>query len=312
MRPGAGSHASPWGASPYGGSSDGRERARTAPRRVRDARILGVKDDELVGFLQWALPRLGLRWAGCRRVRGQVGKRLARRLRALGLADLGAYRARLEAGDPAEWGELEGMTRISISRFWRDREVFARLAGEVLPGLARDALAGGTPLRCWSAGCASGEEPYTLALIWERLLAPAFPGLGLRLLATDVEARMLERARRACYPRSSLKELPAAWVAACFTAGAEGEACLEPRLRGRVELRQADLRRELPDETFDLVLCRNLAFTYFAASEQPALLARLLGRLRPGGVLVIGRKERLPAPQGHALVALGEGIHRLA
>ena len=267
-----------------------------------------MKDAELVAFLRWALPRLGLRWAGCRRVRGQVGKRLARRLRALGLPDLAAYRARLEAGEAAEWDALEPLCRISISRFRRDPGVFARLEDEVLPGLARQALARGAPLRCWSAGCASGEEPYTLALIAERLLAPAFPGLEVRILATDVEARMLERARRACYPRSSLRELPREWVQACFAAAAGGEACLAPRLRERVELRQADLRRDLPDETFDLVLCRNLAFTYFEPAAQPGILARLRSVLRPGGVLVIGRKERLPEPS--PLEPLGDGIHR--
>ncbi|MCO5169719.1 MAG: methyltransferase domain-containing protein [Planctomycetes bacterium] len=267
-----------------------------------------MTDGECVAFLQWALPRLGLRWPGFRRVRGQVRKRLARRLEALGLPDLAAYRARLEAGDEVEWRALDALCRITISRFWRDRRVFARLADDLLPPLAREARARGAPLACWSAGCASGEEPYTLALLWDRVLAPAAPGVTLRVLATDVDAAVLARARRACYPPGSLRDLPAGWADACFTRAGD-EACLAPRLRDVVELRQTDLRRDLPDETFDLVLCRNLAFTYFDEPGQRAALARLLGRLRPGGVLVIGRKERLPPAE--LLTPLGDGLYRL-
>lgn len=265
-----------------------------------------MKDEECVAFLQWALPRLGLRWSGFRRVRGQVRKRLARRLEALGLPDLAAYRERL-AGDPDEWHVLDALCRIPISRFWRDRSVFARLAGEVLPSLAREAAARGTPLACWSAGCAAGEEPYTLALIWDRLLAPALPGLTLRVLATDVDPQVLERARRACYASSSLRELPPGWVDACF-ARVGDEVCLAAHLRNLVELRRADLRRDLPDEAFDVVLCRNVVFTYFDAAGQRAALPGLLERLRPGGVLVIGRRERLP--DSFALTPLGDGLYR--
>lgn len=281
-----------------------------------------MSDSECVAFLQWALPRLGLRWPGFRRVRGQVRKRLARRLHALGLADLQAYRRRLEGGDAAEWQELEAMCRIAISRFWRDRRVWERLADEVVPALAREALARDAPLTCWSAGCASGEEPYTLALVWDRRLAPALPGLRLRVLATDADEAVLERARRACYGPSSVRELPAGWVDACFTSvrvddgasGREDVVCLAPRLRARVELRRADLRGELlPDgwaeEVFDLVLCRNLAFTYFDEAAQRTTLTRLVERLRPGGVLVIGRKERLP-DAGAALAPIGEATFR--
>ncbi len=125
-----------------------------------------VKDTDCVGFLQWALPRLELRWSGFRRVRRQVCKRLARRLRVLGLDDLSAYQAVL-GQDPEEWRRLDQLCRISISRFYRDREVWRRLETELLPTLARQATARGIRrLRIWSAGCASGEEPYSMALMW--------------------------------------------------------------------------------------------------------------------------------------------------
>src|SRR5439155_24386566 len=130
-------------------------------------------------------------------------RRVRRRLDALGLADLDAYRAYLEA-HPEEWLVLERLTPITISRFYRDADVFASLERDVLPALA----AGRSLLRAWSAGCASGEEPYTLALVWHLALGPRLPGVGLEILATDVDPTMLGRATAAAYTASSLKDLP--------------------------------------------------------------------------------------------------------
>src|SRR5512147_509372 len=144
-----------------------------------------MSDAECVAFLQWALPRLRLRWPGFRRVRRQVCRRVARRMRELGLAGGDAYRARLEA-DPAEWQRLDALCRISISRCFRDREVFAALGARVLPALAERARAAGRrELRAWCAGCASGEEAYSVAALFAGTVAPAAPGLSLAVLATD-------------------------------------------------------------------------------------------------------------------------------
>ncbi|MEE8226367.1 MAG: CheR family methyltransferase, partial [Kiloniellales bacterium] len=129
-----------------------------------------MRDEDCVRFLQWCLPPLGLRWAGYRRVRRTVCKRIERRRRELGLADAAAYRACLIA-DPGEWTRLDALCRISISRFYRDRAVFDHLVCDVLPNLATKAgRRADTALRCWSAGCASGEEPYSLAIAWRYAL----------------------------------------------------------------------------------------------------------------------------------------------
>ncbi len=94
-----------------------------------------MRDSEAVDFLQAVLPRLGLRWAGYRKVRGQVRKRLSRRLKELGLDDLAAYAEHLDQ-HPDEWPVLERMCWISISRFFRDRALFERLRERILPMLA--------------------------------------------------------------------------------------------------------------------------------------------------------------------------------
>jgi chemotaxis protein methyltransferase CheR len=253
-----------------------------------------VSDADCVRFLQWALPRLGMRWRGFRRVRRQVCKRIARRIKALGLSDLSAYRALLET-HPEEWAELDALCRITVSRFFRDRGVFEAVRDMVLPELARRARGrGDTELRCWSAGCASGEEAFTLAILWERGLRRHFPDLGLRVLGTDADPEMIRRARGGRYAGSSLKELPETWREAAFER-TDGSHQIRASLGESVEFRREDIRTSLPAERFHLILCRNLVFTYFEERVQRECLARIASRLLPGGALVVGIHESLPA-----------------
>jgi chemotaxis protein methyltransferase CheR len=252
-----------------------------------------MTDAECVRFLQWALPRLRLRWPGLRRVRTQVCKRLARRMRALGLSNLSQYRAYLER-IPDEWAVMDGFCRITISRFYRDRDVFEQLCGPVLHMFARRAQRSGeSKLEAWSIGCASGEEPYSLALCAKLAEDPVVATTKLHILATDVDPVLLARARTGCYPWSSLKDLPHAWLERAF-AVIDKHHCLRPEFRQPVELCQQDIRSTMPHTVFHLILCRNLIFTYFAQTLQETLLQQLLTHLLAGGVLVVGKHESLP------------------
>ena len=252
-------------------------------------------DEECVHFLQEILPRLELRWAGYRRVYKQVCKRLRRRIAELELPDLAGYQSRLQS-EPDEWHRLEGFLRIGISRFYRDRQLCGLLVAEVLPAVNRLAVAAGAErTRIWSAGCAAGEEPYTLALIWHQFL-PSPAWLALEVIATDADPAMLSRARTACYGRSSLKELPEHLTAAAFSHHGD-QYCLRAGYRQGVRFLQQDIRQESPPGRFHLVACRNLAFTYFAEALQRQVAARLAAALVPGGYLLIGAKESLPADQ---------------
>jgi chemotaxis protein methyltransferase CheR len=250
-----------------------------------------MSDSQSEELLAWALPQLGFRWAAFRRNKRQVLRRVRARIARLGLADAHAYREFL-ASHSHEWAELEALCGVTISRFYRDGALFDCLRQQVLPSLASQ-LRAGEPLRVWSAGCASGEEPYTLALIWEIELAAHHPGHSLEVLATDRNPQLLERANHACYRHSSLRELPPQWIARSFTQ--RGDVCsLDRSLRRRVKLECQDLRRMLPEAHFDLILCRNLAFSYFDHGEQRRVLRALIERLTPGGYLAIGLGERLP------------------
>lgn len=227
-------------------------------------------------------------------MRRRVSKRIGRRLRELNLPDLEAYRARLSA-DPGEWAVLDELCRVTISRFWRDRAVFEELRRARLPRLAALASSQGRPVRLWSAGCASGEEPYSLALL---LRLGMEPSPSFEILATDADPTVLARAREGRYSLATVRELPEGWVKRAF-APEHGEGLrLLPAFREGVHFERQDLRTQMPEGPFDAVLCRNLAFTYFDQPSQQRVLQLIGERLIPEGVLVLGAHEALPAGSG--------------
>jgi len=253
-----------------------------------------MKDDDCVAFLQWALPRMGLYWPGFRKVRGLVCKRIDRRRRALGIDTVAGYRDLLR-DNAVEWDALRALCAIPISRFYRDRGVFAALEHVVLPGLAAAACARPEhTLSCWSVGCASGEEAYTLSIVWQLQFAARFPAVALRILGSDVDPVLLARAAVGCYPSSSLSELPLGLRAQAFEARARRH-CVREKFRAGVVFEQRDIRDSIPDARFDLVLCRNGVLTYFEPELQRSVLHRIIATLRAGGALVVGVHESLPA-----------------
>lgn len=257
--------------------------------------------DEL---LQWALPLRGLRWRGFRRNRRQVYRRLHGRITALGLPDIAAYRRFLDE-HPEEWPELDRLCRVTISRFVRDREMWTAVVDDVLPRLAREAH--GPAVHAWSAGCGAGEEPYTLVIAWAVEIASQWPAIGIDVLATDIDTVQLDRANVGCFPSGALRELPDHWRVAAFE-DRDGQSCLRESFR-TVRFANHDLRTLPPPGPFDLVLCRNLAFSYFDEPTQRAVTASLRAVLRTGGVLVVGQDECVPAgAPGFAPLSLGISI----
>lgn len=260
-----------------------------------------MRDDPVVSFLQWALPKLGKEWSGFKSVRGQVESRVVERLTELSLRSFAAYRDYLVA-HPSEWSRLDSYCRITISRFYRDPAVFDALAREVLPDLAKQRRAQGGPrLHALVLGAASGEEPYTLRILWRHVLRDRFSMLPFHVTATEAQPHMLQRAGHACYSAGSVRQLPNQWIERAFrfdnarAGGKHAEPyCLRPLYRRRITWRLEDIRTTIPDGPFSVILCRNLVFTYFQPSLQRWILDRLLHRLRPRGVLLLGADESLP------------------
>lgn len=257
-----------------------------------------MNDSECVQFLQWALPRLSMRWPGFRCVRAQVCKRLQRRIDELQLDGLSAYRDYLgEHRD--EWTVLDGLCQVTISRFCRDKSVFAYLEEQVFPyQINKIHQARGTQLRIWCAGCGAGEESYTLGLLWALRYQKKYPSFTLSIVATDINPDMLKRAKQACYPYSAIKNLPTAWRQTAFRQDKE-LYCLQAEYQANVEFLCQDLRSDLPPDSetkpFHLVCCRNLAFTYFDDPLQRKVANRLHNCMTEEGILMIGVHEELPA-----------------
>lgn len=253
-----------------------------------------MRDAECIAFLQWALPLMGFRCPGFRKVRGQVCKRVGRRLRELELPDLESYQEYLNAHS-SEWAILDGFCRITISRFFRDRGVYETLGTKVLPELASHGdSAGESGLTIWSAGCGAGEEPYSIAILHRLSDEPDLRNANVRIVATDSDEHQLDRARTAIYPVGSTKDMPAEIRASAFEKLDQNQLLLREPYRESIELACQDLRQEMPEGPFHLTLCRNLAFTYFIEETQRQILAGLHQRLLPGGYLVIGAHEQLP------------------
>ncbi len=214
-------------------------------------------------------------------------------MKELNIDDPSAYQDYLQM-HPEEWQVLDSLCHITISRFYRDRAVFDSIGEVILPALAQMVKdAGCDVLRCWCAGCASGEEPYTLMLIWEFRLKQHFPNIDFQITATDADPVAFERSRRRCYPPSSVKDLPAEWLKMAFEKR-DNQFCLLPRFSVNIHFAVQDIRLAAPEGRFHLILCRNLAFTYFNKKLQNDIAGRIYDTLLPGGAVVVGIHEYFP------------------
>lgn len=251
-----------------------------------------MKNHDCTDFLQWALPQMQLRWRGFRNVRNQVCKRLCRRLRSLQLNTFSDYQLYLRQ-HTQEWRQIDSLCRISISRFYRDKSVFEILHQRLLPQLCESRHDNNHTIRCWSIGCARGEETYSLTLLWQQYKEQTSSNASIHILATDADAQQLQRARDACYSFSSVKDLPAELRLIGFSQK-QDRYCLKPQFKQQVQFLQHDIRDPLLANDFDLILCRNLVFTYFDIDLQEQILQSLLSVLNVNGYLVIGAHESLP------------------
>lgn len=252
-----------------------------------------MEDGICVQFLQWVLPQLHMRWPGFRRVRRQVCKRIQRRISELELTDVDAYRQYLLT-HAEEWPILDHSCRVTVSRFYRDKVVLEHIRSEVLPVLAEAAIAAGdTSLRGWSAGCAMGEEAYSMVLIWDKTAGVDYPQLDIEIVGSDIDQLLLQRADRACYSYGSIKALPDLWLKSAFSQH-KREYCLESRLRNKASFIKQDIRDKFIQGPFHIVFCRNMAFTYFDNALQIETLDYIHQTLVEGGALVIGGHESLP------------------
>jgi chemotaxis protein methyltransferase CheR len=214
-------------------------------------------------------------------------------MKTLDLSGLDEYKEYLISNND-EWHILDQFCRIHISRFFRDRHVFKTIMSSILPELGQTVKEEkGNILSVWSLGCASGEEAYTFKIIWDVLLQDKFPGLSIKIFGTDIDEHMLVRARSGTYKKSSLKELPDNLIEYGFEISGENHL-LKDHVKENIEFLNQDVREEMPQIFFNIIACRNLVFTYYDLNLQRKLFQRLIKKLLPGGILILGKNESLP------------------
>ena len=239
-------------------------------------------------------------------------RRIAVRMRACGAQTFAEYRAVLDRA-PTEYERLKDAITINVTRFYRNAETWNLLRGGVIQEICRT---GHGEIRVWSAGCSSGEEPYTLVMLMADHLEEQGTPHRLRHVtidATDIDRQCLDRARAGRYRRDALSHLPLAWVTRYFEEDGEEFRVIE-RLRERVHVRSADLSQDPPArENYHLILCRNVVI-YFERAAQERLFATFAGALAPGGFLVLGKVETLFGPARERLTLLDprERVYRLS
>jgi len=227
-------------------------------------------------------------------------RRLSVRLRARKCASLEDYLELLER-EPEEWDRLVAALSINVSNFYRNPETFETIRTRLLPEIIQWRQQHGQPrLKLWSAGCADGDEAYSLAI----LLREHFPGplatMAVSILGTDIDEDSLARARAGSYPESRLQDLPPGLREKHFSPRGE-EWVVRRRVAALVRFQRQDLLRDPALEDLDLVVCRNVLI-YLSREEQEGILDRFSISLRPGGYLVLGKTEILIGRLRRALV----------
>ena len=215
--------------------------------------------------------------------------RLAKRLRILGCADFTAYLSHVESEpDRREFAELIDALTTNKTSFLRERSHFDFLRRAVFPTLSG-------PVRLWSAGCATGEEAYTLAM----LALESFDRAAvrhIRVLATDLSQRVLSTAVAGSYPVELLADVPVEWLQRYWTTrsmGAYEHYVAGAMLREMVRFASLNLMEPWPMQgPFDVIFCRNVMI-YFDKGTQQRLVERFYGLLKPGGHLFVGHSEGL-------------------
>jgi chemotaxis protein methyltransferase CheR len=228
---------------------------------------------------------------------GLLQARLRSRLQARGLASFTQFFDQALRPDPSGWGSqlLVDLSTVNHTSFFREPAHFVFMTGRVSAWL-RDQPTG--PIRLWSAGCSSGQEPYSMAMALAEALPPrALPRMDV--WGSDLSLEMLKVAAGAIYNARDVQGVSQARLRRFFLLGRgprEGSFRIVPEIRDLVKFRHIDLRNgpwTVPAD-FHVVFCRNVSI-YFSDEERQVLLNRLAQHIRPGGWLVMGNGEILPS-----------------
>lgn len=236
-----------------------------------------------------------------------VNSRLMKRLRAQGFQKFDQYIEFVTSAEGAgEFGEMISALTTNVTSFHREPHHFEHFAEKCLPLLTKR-LASGESVRIWSAGCSNGSEPYNLAgIILDKI--PDAPNRDLRILATDIDTKSLEKAKAGIYSRDFVQKLPESNKSKWFDrSGIDYK--VKPKLQQLVQFNKLNLMDEWPiKKKFDAIFCRNVMI-YFSLQTQEKLLLRFANAMKGHSFLYIGHSERIEGPAAKILRPVGMTIY---
>ncbi len=272
------------------------------------AEIQPLTDADFARFRDLILEQTGIQLK--EQKRNLLLARLGQPIRTLGFRSFSEYYEYV-AGDPSGEALREFINRITTNKtyFFREPHHFEFMQKQMIPELRRTNR---RELRIWSAGCSSGEEPYSIAIAAEEALGPHH-GWKVRILASDIDTAVLAQARAGTYPITALDALSPALRRSCFLRGYgefAGQAQIRPAFRKMIHFRRINFKEPhwgLAGR-FDAIFCRNVII-YFDHALQSRIIRRMTERLEPGGYLFLGHSESL-FEQRNLLTAVGPTIYQ--
>jgi chemotaxis protein methyltransferase CheR len=233
--------------------------------------------------------------------RNQMERRVRTWTERRGTPDLAEY-GQILRQDPAELEAFLDRVTINVSHLWRHEDQFEVLRTKILPELTAERRR----LKIWSAGSSYGAEAYTIAAVCRE----AVPHTPVEIVGTDLDKRMVARAREGRFSAEDARTSPKALMQKHFEALPDGGWAAKPELKRMVRFENGDLlRMAVPSARYDVVFCRNTVI-YFTEEVRDALHERLVKALAPGGYLVVGTSERVADPRGLGLTSPYHFIYR--
>ena len=244
-------------------------------------------DDSFESLLEYLKRNRGFDFTGYKR--STIMRRVQRRMQQLNIGDFTSYVDYLEV-DPEEFVPLFNTILINVTGFFRDMETWEFIAAEIVPKVLASKQEN-EPIRVWSAGCSSGEEAFTLAMLFGEAMGMDEFRNRVKIYATDVDEEALQFARQASYSDAQVEKIPAAYLERYFEDSG-GRHLFHKDMRRAVIFGRHDLIQDAPISRVDLLMCRN-TLMYFNAETQSRVISRFHFALRPGAFLVLGRAEML-------------------
>jgi chemotaxis protein methyltransferase CheR len=282
-----------------------RAEALLSPALPDTAREFAFSDADFRALAQVAYDHAGISLSESKR--NLLYSRLSRRLRQLKLDSFADYRAYLD-GHSAELEAFINSISTNHTKFFREAHHFEHLRSHVVLPFAQGLRTGASKrLRIWSAGCSSGEEPYTIAVVLRREI-PDLASRDVKILATDIDTDVLGKAARGFFAVSATEEVPRVYQEFLRSAG-DDKIGVDDDVREAISFRRLNLMQDWPFRgPFDAIFCRNVMI-YFDAPTKTKLVERFTQMIRPGGWLYIGHSESLIGSHP-GLQSVGRTIYR--